>query len=1306
MGNTGAYKISADGGSYSGNSATATKLKTARTISLTGAVTGSGTFDGSGNLSIPTKANHDHDTATHDANGFMSSEDKTILDECPRIIYATCTTAAEAQVKEIALDNPNLGLKDGDLIHIRFSYSNKFSATLDKHITFTINGDSYQPYSNVNNTDSETITLGVHVWIYGQLNCPSIYKVSVTNKTLTFCGRYWDDNSTYSPAVLGQGYGTCTTAATDTTKIVALSGYKMVTGGIVSVKFSYDVCENAKLYINTSNTSNAAKDIYYKDYKITSGIIKGGDTATFIYTGSVYLLLAVNENTRRFIVGTASGTAPSNNGWYKAFEIKRDLNTWNTYSIRMTISPSNLTNRNFKPIDIDLHLNSNGTSNYLAASAVYTSNPYHSILSKFYVVQNTVGTTLTAATTWEVWYKSTSAYNAVVIEIDHLNFRDVQIERWDRLNISSTRNTAVNATTTGKTAYCFADIAQTNLPMVSTTTHGLMSSTDKSTLDTVASKYAGSTSAGGSANSAVKLDTTTAGSATQPVYFSGGKPVATTYKLEKSVPADALFTDTTYDNVNDTKHGLMIPEDKLKLDYTNIAYCTCDTAAATVEKIVKVVGNSNWQLKAGSMIMVVGKYTNTANASKLNVNGTGAKSIVYEGSVITNASWSITANRIMTYVYDGTNYRYMTRSLDGNDANWLRYYGNIKCNSTTPFTKHTVIVGNNGVYTPLKTGDAFDISYQILVTLSATAVNKETTDTYIALYNVQISATQEMTLTAYKPIFIKGKLVGTTFTPINTTPLTQTIPTTDDGYHYILLGNAVTSTLYYLLPDHPIFEYKNGKFRLVGDDDEVTENTAGLMSPTDKKALDVLKTPYATCATARSTAAKVATLANFTLVIGATIAVKFTATDTDNPSSGDLTLNVNGTGAKTIGYFRNGNKAALPYSQGGYFYNNSIHIFTYDGTYWLCMDWNADNDNNTKVTNILKTTTKAYITATESATTNTGTQIFDTGVYLETTAGRLYAKEFNEGGMLLSRKYRVRLACTVGQGSPVSAPWFKVGDIIFANAGYKNYDHMTTFRVFKPYADNARAVGILTTHIRTTSTGAFASGELVWEYAGEEINIDNFKMACQPNSTSFIVELWVKIPYEWQCYHFDYIAAGNRTEIFNRAGWNLKSHSADGVASITEGYTIINSTLLPLRNPIANNMYLPTAGGAMTGNIGYKGSMGTNDMIRFIDNTLDTAGNGISIGGGGLTIIGGGESAYSAESLFTSGDSEKMLICNDYVIDFYSNCQSGMKSSKHYTMDSGVITSESFNATSSYKINDKVAMQYNTSEQCLNFVFS
>lgn len=52
----------------------------------------------------------------------------------------------------------------------------------------------------------------------------------------------------------------------------------------------------------------------------------------------------------------------------------------------------------------------------------------------------------------------------------------------------------------------------------------------------------------GSASSATAL-TSNAGSSTQPVYFSGGKPVACSYTLGKSVPADALFTDHTYGNM-------------------------------------------------------------------------------------------------------------------------------------------------------------------------------------------------------------------------------------------------------------------------------------------------------------------------------------------------------------------------------------------------------------------------------------------------------------------------------------------------------------------------------------------------------------------------------------------------------------------------------------------------------------------------------------------------------------------------------------------------------------------------------------
>ncbi len=60
--------------------------------------------------------------------------------------------------------------------------------------------------------------------------------------------------------------------------------------------------------------------------------------------------------------------------------------------------------------------------------------------------------------------------------------------------------------------------------------------------------YAGSANVGGSANSAVKLDSS-AGSTVQPIYFKDGKPTACTYSLNASVPSGAKFTDTTYSSM-------------------------------------------------------------------------------------------------------------------------------------------------------------------------------------------------------------------------------------------------------------------------------------------------------------------------------------------------------------------------------------------------------------------------------------------------------------------------------------------------------------------------------------------------------------------------------------------------------------------------------------------------------------------------------------------------------------------------------------------------------------------------------------
>ena len=50
----------------------------------------------------------------------------------------------------------------------------------------------------------------------------------------------------------------------------------------------------------------------------------------------------------------------------------------------------------------------------------------------------------------------------------------------------------------------------------------------------------------GSAANTIKAAalTISAGSATKPIYFNNGIPTACNYTLEKSVPSNAVFTDT------------------------------------------------------------------------------------------------------------------------------------------------------------------------------------------------------------------------------------------------------------------------------------------------------------------------------------------------------------------------------------------------------------------------------------------------------------------------------------------------------------------------------------------------------------------------------------------------------------------------------------------------------------------------------------------------------------------------------------------------------------------------------------------
>ena len=81
---------------------------------------------------------------------------------------------------------------------------------------------------------------------------------------------------------------------------------------------------------------------------------------------------------------------------------------------------------------------------------------------------------------------------------------------------------------------------------------------------------------------------------------------------------------------------------------------------------------------------------------------------------------------------------------------------------------------------------------------------------------------------------------------------------------------------------------------------------------------------YAECSTARNVTAKVVTCSDFVLEAGAIIAIRFTNTGTTNPASGNITLNINGTGAKNI--VPKDNNSVYNYSAGAVFCKNQTSV--------------------------------------------------------------------------------------------------------------------------------------------------------------------------------------------------------------------------------------------------------------------------------------------------------------------------------------------------------------------------------------------
>lgn len=570
-------------------------------------------------------------------------------------------------------------------------------------------------------------------------------------------------------------YGTCATAAATKDKVVTLSnttGWELLPGTIVGVKFTYTntyaSATDSPITLNVNNTG--AKNIWYNTTHSGAG---NTGTNTTIYGSANRINYYMYDGTYwvwlSFSLSANDNTVPTAYCTTAAGTAAKTATCTNYNLLAKSYTILLISTTNTAASALTLNINSKGAKPiYINGSASSASN---------YTMP---------AGSYLVYYDGTNYYIRTDGKITGSITGDAATVNGKTVGVNVPADAKFTDTVVTKTSELTND---SNFVVDSGYVH-----TDNNYTTTEKNKLAG---------------------------IAAG--------AEVNVQSDWNVTDSSSDAF--IKNKPTIPTDTWKAYYG-----TCSTAAATAAKVVTVSSDQNFSLRVGTVIGVKFTISNTAGSVTLNVNSTGAKSIWYNNAAYTGTSTDITgyANRLNYYMYDGTYWVFMTAGNTFNANTYDRTYlssNGYKAKSAI-VAANIIVAGSDGLYFHLKTGDPFDITYPILYANSACNADATNNGGY-TIIPFTVTTTQSITLTAYKAVYIKGTLSGTTFTPVSTTPLTQTVPTSNDGYQYILLGRALNSTtLMYLLSEHPIYEYSGGSFHEVARNaDKVNGHTVAADVP-------------------------------------------------------------------------------------------------------------------------------------------------------------------------------------------------------------------------------------------------------------------------------------------------------------------------------------------------------------------------------------------------------------------------------------------------------------------------------------------
>lgn len=315
-----AIKLPSAPTSVSGNAGTATTLKTARTIALSGAVTGTATsFNGGANITIPTTTVDGtkvsvFDGATSSAagtvgavpapakgyqsrflrgdgtwqtpsNNAVSQTASTANGNYPILLKAstsTSNTTAGALFRTGVTVNPSTSTVSATTFDGNLSGNATTATTLATARTFRTNLASTSTASfngSANVTPGVTGTLGTGNGGTGRTD----------GKCVALASKRTIDGVSFDGSANITHYGTCSTAAATAAKVVSCANFTLATGARIIVKFTQtNTATNSGVTLNVNNTG--AKPIYYRGSGTawSNGVLAANRTYEFVYNGSQY----------------------------------------------------------------------------------------------------------------------------------------------------------------------------------------------------------------------------------------------------------------------------------------------------------------------------------------------------------------------------------------------------------------------------------------------------------------------------------------------------------------------------------------------------------------------------------------------------------------------------------------------------------------------------------------------------------------------------------------------------------------------------------------------------------------------------------------------------------------------------------------------------------------------------------------------------------------------------------------------------------------------------------------------------------